>query len=206
MSVTLVTKMAVTRFWSRLLIVFLASISKHKWYSTVQLHDMERHGIKEFMLSTPLAPKGRNSTSCQPNDSRLRSNIPSLFYILLLLGGDIELNPGDKWPPYGICSKQVKPNQEGIQCDQCNSCFHLIFEMCNILKNSLCVWLCTQCDKPNQLNSFLYGSLGSLCSTNSLESLNELGDQIPVSNRSHVNHNKNQYQPKQNGMSCFVKA
>lgn len=37
--------------------------------------------------------------------------LPQLAMVLLL-GGDVELNPGDKWKfPCGICTKPVKINQ-----------------------------------------------------------------------------------------------
>ena len=36
------------------------------------------------------------------------------FHLLLLLGGDIEVNPGEGKFPCGICSEPVKSNQLGI--------------------------------------------------------------------------------------------
>ena len=183
--------MAVTRFLGPLLIVFLGLISRHKWLRTVQVYHMDQQGNKEFMFCTPLAPKEAVALGyevlyrvCRANNlngSRLcLKNASSLFYILLLLGGDIELNPGDKWPSCGMCSNQVKSNQEGFQCDQCNvwfhmNCRHMPNEMCNVLKNSSFVWICPQCDKPNQLNASLYDSLDSLCSENAFKPLNRRG-------------------------------
>ena len=53
--------------------------------------------------------------------------------MVLLLGGDVELNHGDKWKFLcGICTKPAQINQKGIQCDKCNTWFqHLVsFEVC----------------------------------------------------------------------------
>jgi hypothetical protein len=94
--------MAVTHFWAPLLILFLAFISMQKWYFN------------------PLAPKQVVTDGYEAlyriiyransvNVSRLCSANVSSLCILLLLGGDIELNPGDKWPSCGVCSNQVKP-------------------------------------------------------------------------------------------------
>ena len=40
------------------------------------------------------------------------------FHLSLLLGGDIEVNPGEGKFPCGICSESVKSNQLGIQWDK----------------------------------------------------------------------------------------
>ena len=214
--------MAVTHFWAPLLILFLAFISMQKWHSIVEYQYLERYPSKEFMFCTPLAPKRVLACGCEAlyriiyransvNVSRLCSaNVSSLF-ILLLLGGDIELNPGDKWPSCGVCSNQVKPSQEGMKCDQCNSWFHMNCrlmsnEMCNILISSSCVWLCLQCNNLNQSSPSLCGSLDSLCSKNYFEPLNEEICESSLPTQSHVQncHNKKRNQPKRNRMSCLL--
>ncbi len=43
-----------------------------------------------------------------------------LTIYIILLSGDIELNPG----PCGSCSNPVKSNQKGVCCDVCNKWFH----------------------------------------------------------------------------------
>ncbi len=95
------------------------------------------------MFCTPLAPKQAVAYGYEVlyriiyransvNVSRLCSRNVSSLCILLLLGGDIELNPGDKWPSCGVCSNQVEPSQEGIKCNQCgNSWFNMVHEKCN---------------------------------------------------------------------------
>ena len=77
-----------------------------------------------------------------------------LFYLLLISAGDIEVNPGPattRWKyPCGVCSKPVRCNQKGIQCDVCTSWLHA---RCIGLSNSdYCLlqrsdepWSCTKC-------------------------------------------------------------
>lgn len=113
------------------------------------------------------------------NRLQLRSSASFLTRILLLLGGDIELNPGDDVNyPCGICYETVKADQEGIQCNQCYCWFHkntecceILPEMYNILSTSPCVWLCPHCNEPNQSNSFLNDSLDLLHSENFFDPL-----------------------------------
>ena len=48
---------------------------------------------------------------------------PKSFIVLnlILLCGDINVNPGPNWKyPCGICKKPVKSNQRGIQCGSCD--------------------------------------------------------------------------------------
>lgn len=102
------------------------------------------------------------------------------LHLLLLLGGDIEANPGQWKFPCGICSKPLKSNQMGIQCDECEQWFHvrpdccdLSNEMYEILANSSCSWICPLCGLPNYSDSFFDNSLHSLYSSNSFDPLND---------------------------------
>lgn len=49
----------------------------------------------------------------------------SSFLRLILLSGDISLNPGPVKHPCGKCSKPVRKNQHAIVCDNCTYWFHL---------------------------------------------------------------------------------
>ena len=45
--------------------------------------------------------------------------------MFLLLGGNIESNPGPQYKhPCGVCTKSVISYQNGIQCDMCEVWFH----------------------------------------------------------------------------------
>ena len=73
--------------------------------------------------------------------------------LLLLLAGDIEVNPGPvrKWKyPCGVCSAPVKSNQRGIQCDVCANwlhtrCIGISNDLYEDLKLSDESWCCKQC-------------------------------------------------------------
>ena len=96
---------------------------------------------------------------------------------VLLLGGDIRLNPGPNWKyPCGTCNKPVKRSQKGIQCDHCDLWYHtkrcsIGDEIYNILANSSCVWLCPSCGLPSFSDSLPEASLDTQNSFSSLESL-----------------------------------
>ena len=95
-------------------------------------------------------------THSAKNDIRLcfRTGERSMLIILLLLlGGDIELNPGDKHL-CSICSKPAQPHQATNQCDVCDSWFHarcckLPSIYIDILSRSFCTWLCPKCGSQN---------------------------------------------------------
>ncbi len=71
--------------------------------------------------------------------------------IILLLAGDIELNPGPNWKyPCGECSGPVKCNQKGIYCDVCNTwlhthCIGLSDLDYSIVQASPDTWACRSC-------------------------------------------------------------
>ena len=75
--------------------------------------------------------------------------------LLLLLAGDIEVNPGPSYKhPCSPCDKPVKSNQDGIQCDGCDFWFHRQCEYLSksaylSLSNSNEACLCSVCALPN---------------------------------------------------------
>ena len=82
-----------------------------------------------------------------------RSRSPTIpsYYWLLLLSGDIELNPGPVKFPCTICKNPVKKNQRGLCCDVCNLWTHArCCRVSNDQYNQLsldCIndWLCPAC-------------------------------------------------------------
>lgn len=51
--------------------------------------------------------------------------VSGVFILLLVLSGDVELNPGPNYRhPCGKCDAPVKRNQKGICCDDCSSWYH----------------------------------------------------------------------------------
>ena len=132
----------------------------------------------EALLSAVLRNRSAilDSTS---QSSRPRTKALKLFvYCMLLLSGDISLNPG----PSGssnceICNKSVRANQKGIQCDSCDLWLHT--SCCSIddptyyhLANSSCTWVCPHCDQPSFSCSSVFSSPSvSLNSENSFLAL-----------------------------------
>ena len=47
-----------------------------------------------------------------------------VLYLILASTGDVEMNPGPIKFPFTMCSKPVKRNQRGIQCDSCDLWTH----------------------------------------------------------------------------------
>ena len=78
---------------------------------------------------------------------------PSLLSsILLLIAGDVEVNPGPAKHPCGSCSKAVKSNQRGIFCEVCYLWYHTkCINMCLSEYQRLSLsdegWCCHHCHK-----------------------------------------------------------
>ena len=86
--------------------------------------------------------------------SHLRASRSLLTTVLLLLAGDVEVNPGPRtWKyPCGVCAKPVKRNQRGVQCDVCLSwlhtrCIGVSNEEYGELQLSDDPWCCKRCLK-----------------------------------------------------------
>ena len=46
-------------------------------------------------------------------------------FAVIIIAGDIELNPGPTRFPCGQCGRAVKSNNRGVCCDQCNKWYHV---------------------------------------------------------------------------------
>ena len=85
----------------------------------------------------------------------LRHCKPKSFWsILLLLSGDVKINPGPVTFPCGNCGRAVASNHRGICCDTCNKWFHI--RCANItpqeysaLCHSIEDWYCENCISDN---------------------------------------------------------
>ena len=115
----------------------------------------------EAPLTVRFAPASLKLQACDLVISRRYSHLqasralPS-FWLLFLLAGDIELNPGPRhWKyPCGICSGPVKSNQRGVQCDVCAywlhaRCIGLSSEEYAELQRSDDPWCCSKCQKES---------------------------------------------------------
>ena len=105
---------------------------------------------------------------------------------LLLLCGDIDLNPGPQWKyPCGVCNKPVRSNQKGLQCDYCDRWFHsrccvndYIYDS---LVNSSCLWICCDCGLPS-FSSSLFDSSSDIETLNRFSPLTDYLAQQPPTN------------------------
>lgn len=180
----------------------------------------------EFGLNITLASKRPIETGLEAvNRSRhdiIRSAIlqptsrnPSrrLLLSLLFLSGNIEVNPGPHYKnPCGECSRPVKRNQNGIQCDQCDVWYHancssISLPMYEILANTSLTWICPQCGFPNFSDSFFNESIESLASSNSFEPLQEssIENSTPIKtvNRNYINKQTRRSKPTKCKLSCL---
>ena len=160
--------MAAKRFWAPLFLLIFASSWKHKW-STSSFKVTRSNYTRQLVLFREFS-RSKSWNVCYSFHHR---GLPQLA-IVLLLGGDVEPNPGDKFS----CD-QVKINQKGIQCDECNSWFHsnccnFSPAMYNILANSSCTWICPTCGLPNLSVSFFENSMDTVNTSNYFELLNEV--------------------------------
>ena len=86
------------------------------------------------------------------------SNILCL-HTFLLLCGDISKNPGPVRHPCGACSKPVRANQHGLQCECCDTwshrvCVNMTKPEYQRLGNSWESWFCETCLLPQFTDSF----------------------------------------------------
>lgn len=86
------------------------------------------------------------------------SNILCL-HTFLLLCGDISTNPGPLRHPFGACSKPVRSNQHGLQCECCDTCSHRVCVNMNKPEyqrhgNSRESWFCETCLLPQFTDPF----------------------------------------------------
>ena len=87
--------------------------------------------------------------------------------MLLLLSGDIELNPGPIKFPCGICQNAVRDGMRAVCCDECDvwyhvKCYSISNAVYKTLKNSSKSWICCQCGFPNFDSSFFDSSIETI--------------------------------------------
>ena len=78
-------------------------------------------------------------------------NSTNFINLLLILSGNVEINPGPKFP-CGICSKQCTSKQQSVACDECDIWFHRKCMLMNVqVFNGLhnVSWYCDSCGLPN---------------------------------------------------------
>ena len=132
----------------------------------------------------------RKQNPCSLN---LSGNNFQQLSILLILGGQVELNPGPKAKyPCQICNRAIKCGQKDIACDNCDLWYHQPCMSMNSytylkLENTSIACLCKVCNTPNH-SSVLYTSIMSDDNQFSSLSGNETNS-INIDNLSSLNNN-----------------
>ena len=112
--------------------------------------------------------------SCSKDFSNTaREPVPhkTLFSLVLLLAGDVQLNPGPRTNsvyPCGLCDSPVTWKCRGVACDACSIWYHgSCIELCSsdyaLLNRSHVQWLCHKCDSIN-CDTFTFRSFSLNCS------------------------------------------
>ena len=134
---------------------------------------------------------------CLPNSSHKSS----ILLNLILLCGDVNVNPGPNWKyACGLCKKPVKSNQRGIQCDSCDvwihtRCLGMNNDEYQLLANSSCWWICPGCHLPNFAPKLLDLSSNTLNLSNSYDILS---DSVADTNNNPSRSNPATSSPKRN--------
>ena len=176
--------MAVTQFVAPLIIFLLGCLLHQKlgneeansypYMKGVHGPEFSFHLTKERRLS------GHEALNKFYRTTKNGRNIHQFLCLLLLLGGDIERNPGEDYKQRcGICSDFITVDNLGINCEECDAWIHL--NCCkfdndthDILSGSSLTWLCPGCGFSNFSKSFLNESIESLASANIFALLKEV--------------------------------
>ena len=86
--------------------------------------------------------------------------------IILIISGDISLNPGPVKNPCGLCAKPVAKNHRAVLCEGCNYWWHIKCgkitpDQYKTLSNSDDPWICRDCSYFQFSDSFFDGSIPS---------------------------------------------
>ena len=122
--------------------------------------------------------KGRRIINIPTNSNKNQH----VLCLLLLLSGDIELNPGPRAKqvsiyPCGLCDQPVTWDNQGVCCDECEvwhhkSCIELCSDDYELLQKSNVLWHCCKCDNI-VCSTFTFRSF-EISSTNYYEPISEL--------------------------------
>lgn len=86
--------------------------------------------------------------------------LPRLWTGILLLSGDIQLNPGPVKFPCGICRLAVATNHRALECESCETWFHIKCvsvspsDYTRYQEQPNLTWACTTCILPDVGSSF----------------------------------------------------
>ena len=159
----------------------------------------------------------RWSWSGRPDKANV--GVSFLFQTLLLLGGDIELNPSHRGNSCTICLEPVKRGDKSIQCSECNGLSHLgcylnMDESQKVLIQSPYAWIYPECNKSYHCWGHLtvgdiYRCKNKYVPLSSIESTQNIGENMSTSTKTKKSKNLNNVkegrsQPKRSKLTCLV--
>ena len=121
------------------------------------LHQQTTHS----MLNRSMSSHGRRPIYIPQYNSKTTN----ICFLVIILAGDIELNPGPNNKsvfPCGLCDLPVTWNCQGVCCDACDiwhhkSCIELCSYDYKLLERSNVQWLCCKCESIN-ISTFTFRS------------------------------------------------
>ena len=147
----------------KLIINYIAQKLSHiiEWSYTVQSY-FNQYAKWSLSLLVSNKQKSTHIASVWHFSSKNMSHL----MLILLLGGQVETNPGPQASDYpcGVCQDEVDNDAQALLCDKCNfwchiSCVGLSENHYNLLMNTSdsFTWVCYRCGCPN-FDSSLYGT------------------------------------------------
>ena len=132
------------------------------------------------ILSTQISSKHRDlllklrKLHLAPGNQANSSCLLYISILLVTLSNDVQLNPGPRPPKYpcGSCGAAVRNNQKSIQCDGCNSWYHIHCQGMNtsihqiMAEHASYSWHCLNCGLPNFCTDYYEDFSLSDCSLN----------------------------------------
>ena len=139
-------------------------LEKETQNSVTTLHELAKPLVKQASLSLWCNKKVRPKQT-SPYKKSHKSNKTCHLLLILLLSGDVELNPGpahvnDSIYPCPCCELQVDYGMKALQCDHCSMWYHkTCISMCTRdyrnLENNSISYLCFRCNHPNYMTNSL---------------------------------------------------
>ena len=132
---------------------FCGELANNQWYKNCQ-----------HLLVTDIIDKLKSTDRGSVHSSH---SFGSLFQLLVLLSGDVQLHPGPVKFPCAICSRPVASNHRALQCDYCDfwchiKCVAVPPTKYNELIGSVTSWICPHCGAIQFSDSFFSTSESDL--------------------------------------------
>jgi hypothetical protein len=147
-------------------------------YSTVYKCEPDENILKLYQFSDVTIDRTISKWTCiyynikytrtVPTSIPIKLNSRKHTYLLLLVCGDVALNPGPIQNPCGVCKKPIARTHRAIYCDTCYcwnhmKCAELSASAFALLGQSEDPWICKTCLKCPFSDSYFETSFSSTC-------------------------------------------